>query len=622
MKKLLRLLCLLCAAFIATFAVACGSAGTTDNNGNSTNGSATGGGSSSDVSTDYTTAEQAIVDAVDYDFSVLSSDVTIPIDAVEVASSDTAVNLIGGSYVLSGEYTKGIVITAETDVHIYLNGATISNSKKAIEIVKGETTEDVSVTVTVVDGTTNTISNTSKNAFDSAISVNINGSGMLNVLTTGNNAIKVDGALKIVDVTLNVDNQGEKNAISAYSVWAQDCTINVSAAGKDGIHAEMDDGVTAWTVNDGYVILNNVTYTADVSGDGIQADTFVYINGGSYDITTTAEFVSYSAENIATYELETDDFKYAKSGTVYTKKASKTITSSNVTSLYAMKQSSKGIKVGEIDYEVDSVEYTVTTGNYYIIIDGGTFNINSDDDAIHAKFGNVTINGGIFTISTLDDGITADLTTKINGGAITVNKCFEGIEGGFVVINGGTINLTCSDDGINASSDDNSTNIYIKINGGAIAINAQGDGIDSNGTATIAGGTVYVFGPTAGGNSALDSEGSVLISGGTVVAISKEAMDRITCNKPYVSATNVTLSNGNTVSIDGVVSVTVPKAYSGATVIICSENLTSGTSYTLRLGSTSKTVTASTGSQGGMGGGMNGGGQGFPSGGMGGKQRP
>lgn len=618
MKKLVRLLCLLCAAFIAVFAVACSTAGTSDN----TDGSLTGNGSSSDVSTDYTTAEQTIVSSVSYDFETLSANVAISTDAIAVDTTSTDA-LTVGNYVLTGEYTDGITVSATGRVHIYLNGATISKSgSSAFSVVKGDTDKTAELMITVVNDTENNIVNTKGNAVDSEIPVYINGSGTLNITTTKKSGIKVDGSLVITDATITISaaNQG----ISAYSVAAKDCTINVSAAGKDGIHAEMDDSVTAWTITGGYVALFDVNYTCNVSGDGIQADTFVYINGGNYDITTTAEFVSYSEwqADTASYDLETDDFKYAKSGTTYVKKASKTITSSNVTSLYAMKQSSKGIKVGEIDYEVDSLEYTVTDGGYYILIDGGTFTINSDDDAIHAKFGNVTVNGGIFTISTLDDGITSDGLTKINGGTITVNECFEGIEGGNVVINGGTINLTCSDDGINASSDDSSTNIYIKINGGTIAINAQGDGIDSNGTAQITGGTVYVFGPTAGGNSALDSEGSVLISGGTVVAISKEAMDSITCNKPYVFATNVTLSNGNTVSIDGVTSVTVPKAYSGATVIICSENLTSGTSYTLRLGSTSKTVTASTGSQGGMGGGMNGGGQGFPSGGMSGKQRP
>lgn len=601
MKKLIRLLCLLCAAFIAVFAVACGNTGT-DGTTTGTGTVTTTGGTSNDAA-EYTETEQTIIDVANYDFTELSENTEIPADATEIASSDTLVTLTGGTYVLSGEYTAGITITAKKDTHVFLNGATISNTgSNAISIVKGDTEDAVSVTITVVSGTVNQITNNKKNAVDSAIPVYINGSGTLNVSTTGKSGIKADGALKITDATLNIS--AVNHGISAYSVAANDCTINVTAAGKDGIHAEMNDSVTAWTANDGYVILKNVNYTADVEGDGIQADTFVYINGGTYDITTTATFVSYSdwAANPDNYDLTADDFRYAKSGTTYVKKSSKTITSSNLTSLYAMEQGTKGIKVGEIDYTVDSVEYTVTQGNYYILIDGGTFTINSADDGLHANCGNVTINGGIFTISTLDDGITADLITKINGGTVTVSKCFEGIEGGYVVINGGTITLTCSDDGINAASDDTSVKEYIKIYGGTISINAQGDGIDSNGTAVIYGGTVYVFGPTGGGNSALDSEGSVQISGGTVVAISKEAMDGITCRVPYVSATSVSLSNGNTVSIDGVVSVTVPKAYSGATVIVCSENLTSGTSYTLRLGTSTKTVTAQTGSMGGMGG--------------------
>ena len=597
MKRFLALLLIVCLALTAVLSIAC--------NYTETPVSPTDTG---ETKIEYTTAEQSVVDAAAYDFTALKADTAIPEDATNVEASSNKASLTGGNYVLSGEYTKGITITAEKDVHIYLNGATITNAgKKALTIEKGDTENDVSIIITIVDGTVNEISNTeSKNAFDSAIPVFINGSGTLNVSSTGNNAIKVDSALKVVDATINVANSA-KNAISAYSFAAKDCTINVLSAAKDGIHAEMNDAVTAWTVDDGYVVLLNVNYTANVQGDGVQADTFVYIDGGTYDITTTASFVSYAewAANPDEYDLEADDFKYAKSGDAFNKKSSKTITSSTVKSLYAMEQSAKGIKVGEIDYDVDGTEYTVENGNYYIIIASGTFNINSDDDAIHANSGNITISGGTFTIATLDDGICADLLAKIEGGAITVNKCFEGIEGGYVEITGGTISLTCTDDGINAASDD-FNNEYIKISGGTITVNTEGDGIDSNGSATISGGTVYVFGPTSGGNSALDSESTVNITGGTVVAVSKEAMDRITSNVPYVSATNVSVGSGTTLSINGVFGVELPKAYSNATVIVCSENMTANTAYTLVYGTKTISLTAKTGSTGGMGGGMGG----------------
>ena len=602
MKRLFKLLSFMLIALIAILAVAC--SGNTNNN---TSGNTSTTGNTGSTKIEYTADEQAIIDAVSYDFTALKDDTAIPEDAAYVEASSSKVSLTGGNYVFSGEYTKGITITAEKDVHIYLNGATITNSgKKALTIEKGDTENDVSIIITIVDGTVNDISNTeSKNAFDSGIPVYINGSGTLNVSSTGNNVIKVDGSLVIVDATINVENSA-KNAISAYSAMAKDCTITVLAAAKDGIHAEMDDDITAWTENSGYVVLYNVNYTANVLGDGVQADTFVYIDGGTYDITTTASFVSYSEwqGSVDEYDLETDDFKYAKSGNTFNKKSSKTINS--ITGLYAMEQSAKGIKVGEIDYEVDGTEYTVSDGNYYIIIQSGTFNINSDDDAIHANGGNIAITGGTFTIETLDDGITADLLVKIEGGNITVNKCFEGIEGGYVEITGGAISLTCTDDGINAASDD-FNNEYIKISGGTITVNAEGDGIDSNGTATISGGTVYVFGPTAGDNSALDSESTVNITGGTVIAISREAMDRITCNNPYIT-TSITISKDVAISVGGVVSgINVPKAYSGATVIVCSENMTANTAYTLTCGTKSVNLTAKTGSIGGMGGGGQGG---------------
>ena len=57
-----------------------------------------------------------------------------------------------------------------------------------------------------------------------------------------------------------------------------------------------------------------------------------------------------------------------------------------------------------------------------------------------------------------------------------------------------------------------------------LRIDAAGDGIDSNGSLQISGGTVYVDGPTDGGNGALDYDGSGEVSGGTVVAVGSVGM--------------------------------------------------------------------------------------------------
>lgn len=654
MKKILRLLCVICAAFIALFAVAC-SATETDGGANGTvTGAGTGGSSDADTGggfvttggdasgsqtgdTTATATETAIAEAIDYDFNSLKEDTDYAGATVVNGSEETYTITAAGDYVLTGTFAAGVTVKKNSgEVHIYLNGATITcDSDSALAVKAGNT-----VTVTVAEGTTNTIVSNGKNGLNSNGDVFINGSGTLNVTSTAKNGVKADGALVITDATLNI--AAVNHAISAYNVNAKDCIINVTTANdgeaKDGIHAEIEDPATeedisslVWTANDGYVILNNVTYTADVEGDGIQADTYVYIDGGSYDITTTAKFVQYSTENMATYGLTKDDFRYRLNNGVYYKQASDSQVSSGS---YAMIQSSKGIKVGEIDYEVtDSDDNVVasgeiTAGNYYILIENGEFTINSADDGIHANGGNVTINGGTFAISTLDDAITADYTAKINGGTIVSAYCYEGIEGSYVEINGGTIKLNnCLDDGINAASDYNVTE-YIKITGGDVYVNAYGDGIDSNGSITISGGKIFVDGPSDNGNGSIDSETGLYINGGYVVAVGSsawinEATPKTTSSQYSLVYAGNTIAAGTTLTLkdqSGNTIVSFKTAKSSSSVVISAPEITTGT-YTLYAGGntlatfsvSSKVTTVGVSAQGGMGGGP---------GGMGGRPRP
>lgn len=658
MKKLVRLLCLLCAAFIALFAVACGSAETSDGGGGTSNPATDGSSTSTDSSGGFittgndssssgstattSTTETDIASAVTYDFDTLAAYTVIPDGATVVEGSEDAYTITAaGDYVLTGTFEAGVTVKKNSgSVHIYLNNATINcdhsneytgedDADNAFAIKKGNT-----VTLTVVDGTTNTVTSDEKNAISSNGDLYINGTGTLNVTSTAKNGLKVDSALIITDATLNVT--AVNHAISAYNVNAKDCTINVTTANdgeaKDGIHAEIEDPETeddissiVWTADDGYVILNNVTYTANVEGDGIQADTYVYINGGTYDISTTAKFVAYSAENIAAYDLDSDDFRYKYSNGTYQKQASDGNINYNSSYYYAMIQSSKGIKVGEIDYEVvDSDDNVIasgeiTTGNYYILIEDGTFTINSADDAIHANSGNVTINGGTFNIATYDDGITADYLTKIQGGTITVTKSYEGIEGSYVEINGGTIKVYSDDDGINAASDYNVTE-YITITNGDIYVNAQGDGIDSNGNITISGGKVFVDGPTGSGDASIDADGKIFINGGYVVAVGssgmlQEAIPDTASSQYTIVYAGSTISAGTTLTLKDSSGNTIVSFKTGKTsqsAVISAPEIGTGT-YTLYAGSTAlATFTVSSkvttyGVNGSMGGGMQGG---------------
>ena len=624
MKKFLRLLCMICAAFIALFAVACNS-----QSGNSDGGTITVNEQGENAEATYTDDEQTITDKVseitagneDASGSTTSSEETKSVEEQSAAYEISA----DGEYYLSGDYTGGITIKKGLTVHLFLDNANISSeSGDALSVKKGG-----SVTITLMENSANTITSSGKNGISSNSPVVINGTGTLTVNSTAKNGVKVDASLTVVDATLNIT--AVNHGISAYNVNAENCTLNVitensDGLAKDGIHAEIEDPATedeissiVWTETDGFVILQNVDYTCNVQGDGIQADTFVYVKGGTYNITTSAYFVAYSQANISAYGLETDDFRYYVSGGTYRKADSAS------TRYYAMAQSAKGIKVGEIDYELTDSEDNViasgeiTSGNYYILIEGGTFTINSVDDAIHTNGfgGGTTVNDGTITISTVDDGINSDGLTKISGGTITVNSCYEGIEGAYVEIHGGTINITALDDGINAASD-NTNGEYLNITGGVVVVNAEGDGLDSNGTLTISGGKVFVFGPTNGGNASMDSDKGSTITGGTVVATCAEMMDAVSSSGQYMISKSVSGSKGSTVTLKSgnttIVSFTLPKSCSH--ILISDSAITSGGTYTLTVGSSSVSVSASA-TSGGMGGGsFTPGGQG---GGMGGR---
>lgn len=485
---------------------------------------------------DVSEKERAVEKAATVDLSTLSKDVNA--DGATVLSNDVTTITTAGSYILTGAYA-GITVSVgngET-AHLFLNDATISGGAG---IAISNTNKKSTLIITACENTENEVASKGDdaNAIHVKGTLKINGTGTINV-SAKKNGIKVSKGLSIADSTLNVT--AGNHALSARFIEAENAKINVLSAGKDALNAECDDETQEFTLDEGYVSLKSSKVFASVSGDGIQADTFVYITGGNVDIKTSATFVSYSAESMATYNLSEDDFRYIKSGDTY-KKIDDVATKG---ARYAMIQSTKGIKCGEIKYEIDGTEYAVTKNtNYFIVIDGARVKINSSDDAIHTNSGNVLIKGGTLDLTTLDDGIHADELVKIDGGEITVNGSYEGIEGAYVEIGGGTIHITASDDGINAASDDESVNEHIIISGGTITVDASGDGLDSNGTIYVTGGTLIVYGPTTGADTGLDADGGILIDGGNVFVASSKEMIEIPASN---SKSNVLVYGVNTV---------------------------------------------------------------------------
>lgn len=567
--------------------------------------------------------ESAVENAATVDLSTLSKDVNA--DGATVLSNDVTTITSAGSYILTGAYA-GITVSVgngET-VHLFLNDATISGGTG---IAISNTNKKSTLIITACENTENEVASKGDdvNAIHVKGTLKINGTGTIKV-SAKKNGIKVSKGLSIADSTINLT--AGNHALSARFIEAENAKINVLSAGKDALNAECDDETQEFTLDEGYVSLKSSKVFASVSGDGIQADTFVYITGGSVDIETSATFVSYSAESMATYDLSEDDFRYIKSGDTYKKVADDVATKG---ARYAMIQSTKGIKCGEIKYEIDGTEYAVTkNSNYFIVIDGARVKINSSDDAIHTNSGNVLIKGGALDLTTLDDGILADELVKIDGGEITVNGSYEGIEGAYVEIGGGTIYINASDDGINAASDDESVNEHIIISGGTITVDASGDGLDSNGTIYVSGGTLIVYGPTTGADTGLDADGGILIDGGNVfVATTKEMIEIPASN----SKSNMLVYGVNTVpagseiiltNADGGEMVRITLKKQAQAIILSTPELATNGTYSLYADenllasfSVTDTITAigvrSNGGQGGQPGGQPGGQGGNPS---------
>ena len=524
------------------------------------------------------TSQAAQTVALALDLESLSADTNA--DGAELLPNGDYAFTESGNFLLEGNYGALTIGANELELHLFLRGASFTSLTYGSK--DGSDFKKTKLTLTLLNGDNSVVCD-SGNAIHVKGSLDVNGSGALTVNCTGKNAVKVSKAVRIVDATLNLT--AANHAISALSICASDCTITVPNAAKDGLNAECDDETTQFTTDEGFVALSNVNYTCNVGGDGVQADTVVYVDGGNYKITTNGDFVSNTAENRQEYDLEADDFRYVKSGNSYQKVASDYMG----VNTYALTQSCKAVKVGEIEYpdpDNEDEEVTVTQGDYCIFIKGGTFTVTSDDDAFHANCGDLLVEGGTFEVTTLDDAFTADVLTKFGGGTVTVNSSYEGVEGGYVEITGGTLYVAATDDGINAASDDATVKEHIIISGGTVTVNAQGDGIDSNGSVEILGGTVVVYGPTGNGDGGLDSETGIYVNGGTLIVLASRGMTEL----PVDDSLQLVLAYGQTQNLsagvvlsvcdaDGntLVEVTAKKAFQ--TVIFSSSSLQERKTY-------------------------------------------
>lgn len=254
-------------------------------------------------------------------------------------------------------------------------------------------------------------------------------------------------------------------------------------------------------------------------------------------------------------------------------------------------------------YEITASHHGLN-GKKTLTVKDGTYGITTVEDALHSK-GDVSVENGKMTILAGDDALHADQTLTVKNGSIDIQKSNEGLEGITVNVEGGDISIQSSDDGINGageSEDGSAVDISVNISGGKVKIVPGGDGIDSNGNLNVSGGTIVVDGPSDGGNAPIDYDGTATITGGTVFASGNSGMfqgfdENISTQSSIIDYLDQNAKAGESITITDAngkeVFSSSDTTQSFNTFLYSSSDLKEGKKYTVKVGSTSKSVTVS-----------------------------
>ena len=394
--------------------------------------------------------------------------------------------------------------------------------------------------IVLADGTTNTLADGTSSKNDHKGALYCKGKLLFN----GNGSLEVTGNY----------NNGIHSA--DYIVFNTGNNVYVKSTANHGIKA--NDGVF---INGGII---NVEVSA-AAAKGINCESDIMINGGRTTVITTGNGM-----------YDTDDKESKGSAGI---KADSTFT------MYAgevrLKSTGSGGKGLKVDMGAD-----INGGSLYVITEGGQYKSNNDTSSPKGikVDGNLTINGGTVMVR----------TKGYNG---------EGIESkGVLTVTDGNVQVSAYDDAINSAKD-----MYIK--GGTItAIGTGNDGLDANGNMYIQGGTVVAFG-AGGAETGIDTgeQYRLYITGGNIFGIGGRIDTNIGyTSQGFASTTGSVQANGTVTITNGqntLATFTMPPySYNSGTIMVSAPDMKSGSSYTLNLGSSQQTVTASTSVSSGMGG--------------------
>lgn len=504
-----------------------------------------------------------------------------------------------GVYRVTGSTSDGqiIVNAPKAKVQLVLDNADIAKSDaSAIYIADADKTF-----ITLAPDSVNSLSDgknyyypdDSVNEPDAAVysedSLTINGTGALTVCGNYKDGIRSKDDIVItggiLDITAVSDGIKGKDYVAAAGG-----SITVSA-GQDGIKStnKTDESM-------GFIYICGGNFNITAAQDGIQAETVFTAEDGVFNIVA-------GGGNENSTKTHNDDFGAMGRGRGFKD----------------FGEMPEGFEPGEMpkmnfDNDIaftannaasenntaESVSTKGIKGASEINISGGTFTVDSADDAIHSN-GSVNITGGVLELSTGEKGIHGDKLAEISGGAVKVLTSYEGIEAAVISIAGGDLEINASDDGFNASDGKTSQDgmgtysegVQLNISGGFVYINADGDGLDSNGDLTISGGTVLVDGPVNGGNGALDGNNEIIVDDGLLIAAGSSQMAELPgsgSSQNSVGANIGSCAGGTLVTLadsSGQEILSYAPSKNFEHIVISSPDIKTGESYTLYTGGSS-----------------------------------
>ena len=481
-------------------------------------------------------------------------------NGVEITVSDGHVTANHGStkgicYVVTGTTANGsLTIDGKTSFELNLNGADITNpasvaidieSKKAAYIVLTGSNK-------LTDGTTED----HKSTLYGKGKLLLSGTGSLDVYGNYANGIHTKSYVVVdkgVNLYVNSFNHGIK-ASDAVVINGGIINVETSGEGAKGINSEKD------------VVINGGRTTVICTGNG--------------------EWDTEDLETKAATCIKCDSIMTIKGGEVNVK---------------ATGSGGKGLKADWEAYISGGKIRVITTGGLYYS-DGTTENHNYTGNTDNLDDAYTSSPKGIKIGTKNEHGVLV-----ISGGDIMVRTSGyngEGIESkGTLDITDGTVTVSAYDDAINSSGD-------LTISGGTVVVvGTNNDGIDSNGDMYLKGGTLIAMG--AGGAEAgidINEQKRLYISGCNIFGIGgrfdgslgSTTQGIVTTSGSVAANATVTISDGSTT----LASFTMPPySYNNGTILVSAPDMKSGSSYTLNLGSSSVSVTASnTISNSGMGG--------------------